>query len=83
MRVTPRTGYSPGKSTGYTVGDLDAGEPIFVIRGNDAIALGFLRLYQTMTEDQFGQEKALSLEFLIDSFRGWAQGHRELIKQAD
>ncbi|KKM97743.1 hypothetical protein LCGC14_1164860, partial [marine sediment metagenome] len=69
--------------TGYIVDDIEFGEPIFVIRGNDALALGFMRLYQTMTEDQFGQEKAYKLEHLIDYFRTWQQGHRELVKPAD
>lgn len=63
--------------------NLDDDEPVFVLRGNDILAIPFMRQYQMFTEDQFGPEKGQSLELLIDTMRDYQQHHSDRVKFPD
>ena len=67
----------------YTVSDLTDGEPIFVVRGNDAVSLLFIRFYAQLTQDYWSDSKRQSLDRVITQFKYWQQGHRPLIKMPD
>ena len=71
------------KRSGYLVYELHQGEPIFVIRGNDALSLALMRIYQLLSEDYFDSARGASLEHLINEFKDWHTGQRPLIKLPD
>lgn len=58
---------------GVLVTGLKEGEPVFVLRGQDAIAMGLLNLYRSMTEGLFDGERALALEADVQAFIDWRQ----------
>lgn len=49
------------------------GEPVFVLRARDAIAMAVLNLYRSASEGLFDQERALSLEADVQAFIDWRQ----------
>lgn len=60
---------------------LERDEPVFVLRGRDAIAMALLNQYRTMTEGLFDGDRALQLEADVQAFIDWRRAH--LVRDPD
>lgn len=65
------------------VDGLADGEPIFAVRGNDALALVALNHYLLMTDGAFSDDKTRELEAIRDRFIRYQRAHRDRVKLPD
>lgn len=65
------------------VSDLEAGEPVFVVRARDAGAITFLALYEATSARLFGEDRAATLGELVDAFVAWRREHAALVRDPD
>lgn len=68
---------------GVLVDGLRQNEPIFVIRGNDALALVFLNHYLLMTDGAFSDDKTRELEAIRADFIEYQRSYRERVHLPD
>lgn len=81
VKIPLETG--PGTRVGIVLG-LRPSEPIFVLRGQDAIALATLNLWAQMSGGTLDLERAADLERARQDFITWRKGEgRAHVKDAD
>lgn len=84
--VTDREGTRVARSIvgeGALVTGLRGGEPIFVLRAQDAAAMTVLNLYRAITEGLFDEERALALEADVQAFVDWRRANQAVVKDPD
>lgn len=74
---------APADTRVVMVTGLRPGEPVFVLRAQDAIAMSLLNQYRTQTEGLFEDERALALEEDIQKWIDWRRANRELVRDHD
>ncbi len=70
-------------STTRMIVDLEPGEPVFVLRGNDATALVALAAWEQANKYTLPEDKLTRLAVDVARFIDWRTGHRPLLKMPD